>query len=376
MAAWRIVVHALDRTGPPMLARSLLRWAVENRPGDSFDVIAFRGGELIDSMVELAPVHVVLDPSEAWSASDPSQARTDALRRRLARLRPADATLLVSVAAGQVVPMLADGGPIVVWSVEQGEDLHWIDEPLGLVERARRWIAGSDGTARDLREKLPRGAHVVKCVEFIERPEPLPASTIANCRAALDVDRDDLLVLGAGIGTSRKGVDLFAEVAGAARRRGLERTRFGWLGGERDDLYWRVRHETERLGVDVRWFGSVTDVDPWLAAADVFVQSARLDSFPLICLHAAVAGTPVVSFAGVGGTEEMFGDAFLGCPYPDVPGIVELIEQLRDHARRHRVGDAQRNAVTGRFTSDVAASAVMAELDAVVASPTPTGASL
>jgi glycosyltransferase involved in cell wall biosynthesis len=35
---------------------------------------------------------------------------------------------------------------------------------------------------------------------------------------------------------------------------------------------------------------------PWLAAADVMLHPARLDAFPLVCLHAAFAGTPTIRF--------------------------------------------------------------------------------
>ena len=66
---------------------------------------------------------------------------------------------------------------------------------------------------------------------------------------------------------------------------------------------------------------SVPDLTPWLAAADVFLHPARLDAFPLVCLHASLAGTPVVTFRGVGGTDEMFGDDAAGPGYPDVEAM-------------------------------------------------------
>lgn len=364
MSRWRLLLHALDRTGPPMLARSFLRWATAHRSDDGFDVVAFRGGEMLDSFVELAPVLVVLDPREAWDAHDPPSDRLAALRRRCSTLPPVDATLLVSVASAQALPILRDAGPTVVWSVEQGEDLHWLDEPVGLLSRDRSWLAGSDGTMRELAYRLPPCTTITRCDEFIELPPAMSEQLISNCRHALGGAEDRVLVLGAGIGTPRKGVDIFLEVALAARRRHLDHLRFTWLGGEQDPFLWRVRSEADRLGLDtLRWFGNVTDVDRWLAAGDVLLQAARLDSFPLICLHAASVGTPVISFAGVGGTEEMFGDAFVGRRYPDVQGIVDLLEELSDPQERHRRGAAQRHAVTSRFISDVAAPKVMEAME-------------
>lgn len=365
MTRWRIVVHALDRTGPPMLARSFLRWTLLHRPDDSLDVVAFRGGELVDSFVELAPVRVLLDPSESWDPARPPDGRIAQIRRRIGSLPRVDASLLVSVAAAQALPLLDDDEPVVTWSVEQGDDLHWIDDAAGLVERTSRWLAGSTGTERELRARLPPGTPIGLRAEFIERPRPMTTEMVANCRTALGAGDDDLLVVGAGIGTSRKGVDLFLEVALAAERRGLDHLHFAWLGGERDDLHWRVRDETARLGVRaVRWFGSVTDVDPWLAAADVFLHTARLDSFPLVCAHAAAVSTPVVAFRGTGGTEDMLGPAFVGAPYPDVEGLVDALEHLGDPGARRSLGQRQHDIVSRSYMSDVAAPAILAELAA------------
>lgn len=364
MAHWRLVVHALDRTGPPMLALSFLRWARNHRPEASFDLVAFRGGDLVDSMVELVPVHVVLDPSEMWDHDNPPHHRVCELRERLARLPEPDATLLVSVSSCQVLPLLQDDRPVVVWSVEQGEDLHWLDAPLGLVDRARRWLAGPGGTADALGDRLPMHTQITVCDEFIEPPQSLSPDLVANCRIAQGVGDDDVLVIGAGIGTARKGIDIFMEVAAAAHRRGLDRVYFSWLGGESDELHWRVRAESRRLQLNrLRWFGTVTDVDRWLAAADIFLHTARLDAFPLVCLHAAAVGTPVVSFKGAGGTEEMFGDTFLGRRYPDVDGTVDVLEQLTNPSDRARCGKRQQHVVSARFTSAHAAPAVMAELE-------------
>ena len=155
MARWRVVVHALDRTGPPVLARTFLRWLAAERPDDDVDVVAVRGGALLGDMVHLADVHVVLDPGRpgtrtTWTRSGSGNSPTDC-----ATLEPPDATLLVSVAGGQVLPLLADMGPVVTWVVEQGEDLHWLDTPLGLRERTTRWLAGSESSRAELHHRLP-----------------------------------------------------------------------------------------------------------------------------------------------------------------------------------------------------------------------------
>jgi glycosyltransferase involved in cell wall biosynthesis len=366
MRHWRIVVHALDRTGPPMLARAFLRWLHAHHPEHHIDVVAFRGGELLADLLDLAPVRVVLDPEEPWDWTEPDPARVARLAARLAGLPAADATLLVSVAAAQALPFLDPerSGAMVTWSVEQGEDLHHAADG-----HTDRWLAGSRGTHDELVARLPGNTPVWMAPEFVEWPEPPQPHVREHCRAALGVIGDELLVVGAGIATMRKAPDLFLEVALAHQR--CERPvpmRFVWLGGDRDAFFHAVRAESQRLGLDdVRFFGSVVDVVPFLAAADVVLHPARLDSFPLVCLHAAGVGTPVVAFSGVGGVPDMLGDAFCGAPFPDVAALHRSLLELADGSRRAQVGAAQRASVLHRYTADVGSPVVLAELEAAVA---------
>ena len=353
---WRIAVHALDRTGPPMLARSVLVWMTEHHPEVAVEVVAFRGGELLDDFVRLVPTHVLLDPSEPLDHAAPSPRRVEAVLRRCEGLGRVDATLLVSVAAGQCLPYLPDcGTPVLAWAVEQGEDLHWIDGPLQLRNRVTRWLAGSFGTLDEL-EELGLGAGTEVVPEFIGSTQ-VGDATVRNCRSALGVRPGNALVMGGGIATLRKGPDLFVEVASACRRRGASGLDFVWLGGERDPLFGLLVEEVERLGLEnVRLMGSVVDIDPWVAAADVFLHPARLDAFPLVCLHAAAAGTPVVGFSGAGGLPEMFGDSFLGAPFPDVAGLAARLIELAEDARRSAaLGAAQQSVVRSRHVADRAA---------------------
>lgn len=360
--SWRIVLHALDRTGPPMLALSFLRWISEQRPADRVAVVAFRGGELVDRFVAFGPTIVLLDPGEPWDVHGVVAERAVALQHRAALAGPADVTLLVSVAGAQALRYLpSDGGPVVTWVVEQGADLHWIDDPTGVVAATTRWIAGSAGTADALADRLPAGTPITVCREFVD--EPVVSADLVHFRSSLGVEPDGRLVVGAGIGTARKGVDLFVEVALAARRRGST-ARFAWLGGEHDALYWRARDESRRVGLDdLRWVGTVGDVAPWIAAADVFLHTARLDAFPLVCLTAALVGTPTVAFAGAGGLEEMFGPAFVGARYPDVTALAALVDEVGEQPAAARFAAGQRDAVATRFVTGAAAPAL---LDAVL----------
>lgn len=360
----RLLLHAMDRTGPPMLALSFVEWLADRHPGIGLEVVALRGGPLIDRFVRLGPVHVLLDPREAWDNAAPAADRARVAARRAAA-GPADAMLAVSVAAGQVLPFLPRPlPPLVTWSVERGLDLGLVDAPVGLVDATDRWAAGSEGTRRELSERLG-GADVHLVPEFVTDPTAPDPATVAACRATLG-GGGGLVVVGAGIATRRKAPDLFVEVSLALRRR-VPGDHFTWIGGERDDLFHTVCAEVERLGLtDTRLIGDVEDVVPWFAAADLLVHTARLDAFPLVCLHAALAGTPVVGFAGVAALEEMFGPSAAVVPYPDVAALAGLVDSLRDERSRAALADAQGAHVRQRFTSEVGGPALLAQVEALL----------
>ena len=144
-------------------------------------------------------------------------------------------------------------------------------------------------------------------------------------------------------------------------------------------------------GLEIAWFASPAEANAMIADADIawvdmqptsltaeairhgerlkWVSTiyAGLDAFPLVCLHAASMGVPVVAFAGNGGVEAMFGDAFMGAPYPDMVALTRVLDRLDDAADRARVGVAQRAIVEARWSSAVAAPRLHDHLVAAVA---------
>ena len=107
---------------------------------------------------------------------------------------------------------------------------------------------------------------------------------------------------------------------------------------------------------------SVPDLTPYLAAADVFLHPARRDAFPLVCLHAALAGTAVVAFEGGGGMSEMFGPTACLWPYPDLVSMVEAVHDLATTDAGHELGARQGDYARQRFTTGAAAPLVYEHL--------------
>jgi glycosyltransferase involved in cell wall biosynthesis len=360
----RVIVHALDRTGPPMLAAAVVRWMAEHRPDATVEVLAFRGGPLADELRPDAGVQVVLDHHEPWDPRDATSERRAALRRGLAGLEPAKVNLLVSVAAGQVLPLLPPVvGPVVTWSVELGEDLHWLDEPVELLERTDRWLAGSVATRVELSSRLGPDVDIALADEFVVDPVACSVEEIVTARRETGASDGELLVLGAGIGTHRKGLDLFIEVAVLHALRGGRPARFTWIGGTDDPLPTLVAADLERPELaHVSLLPPVPDLDRYLAAADVFLHTARLDAFPLVCVSAAAAATPVVTFSDAGGIAEMLGPDLVGAPFPAVDALADAVAGLGVDERRAEVGAAHR-ARASRYLASAAVPRLLALLD-------------
>lgn len=361
----RILLHALDRTGPPMLALTFGRWIARTHPDHRIEWVSFRGGALLDDALELGRATVLIDPEAAWDHTSPRADDVRVVRQRARSVAPADVMLAVSVAAGQVLPHLPPPSPpLVTWSVERGEDLHWIDGPLELRTRTTTWLAGAPGVQRELSDLLGPDVEIPLCSEFVEDVH-IDAEGVERRRAMLDAPAPPgLLVAGAGIATVRKAPDLFIELALGSMRRHGPIDQFVWFGGQDDPMFASMLAEARRLGLDhVRFMGNVVDIAPWLAAPDVFAHPARLDAFPLVALHAALGGTPVVGFSDSGGLSEMFGEHLLGGGYPDVPAMLDALDELRDPDARVRCAAQQRASIVDQHTPDAAAPLLLERLE-------------
>ncbi|MGI8936845.1 MAG: glycosyltransferase family 4 protein [Iamia sp.] len=341
------VLHSAERTGPPLLALQLLQWLRRTHPGWRTSTL------FLDAAGELEPDFAALGPTLMAGRLAPfgmgrrrrravaNAAAHAVLRRRLRAWGPIDVAHVHCAGSLRVLPGLPTRTVLGhLHELSVGLDLH-----LGPVARryaadATRYVAVSDGVAEEFlsRVAVPPG-RVERRHGFVDRSR-LPTGPAD--RPARGLAADDLVVLSSGVRHWRKAPELFVRIARAAAERAPDVPwRFVWVGGQDAS---RLEDLVRQAGLDhlVRLLPHQSDPMGWLVAADIFLLPAREDAFPLVCVEAAAAGLPIVTFDN-GGAAELVRMAGCGAvsPFPDVDDAADqLIDLARDPARRAALGRA------------------------------------
>ncbi len=334
------VLHAAERTGPPLLALRFLRWLREQRPSWQLSTLFLDAdGPLLDDFAELGPAlfEPPVDRDEQrlpWLANGIRERR---LSRTLTRLGPLDAAHVHCAGSMRAVPMLPRA-PVLchVHELSVGQDFHLGKVAAAQLPRATRYVAVSDAVRDELLGRFDIDPSLVErqwgFVDAESLPEPGPFP--------LPLPSGSIVVVGSGVRHWRKGPELFVRVAQRTRQlHPQHHWEFVWIGGS--DVG-GLEHRMGDAGPDAHVHFVEHQAEPlrWIGAADVFLLSAREDAFPLVCVEAAALGRPIVSFDS-GGTPELIRAAQCGAVvgFPDVDGVADALAGLAaDPARRERMG--------------------------------------
>lgn len=379
--------HAADRTGPSTYLLHLLRWLRAHRPDVDVDVVLLSGGPLLEELRALAPVAVfpplaptvpaperrlmddgVLDEPTWWR-----EQRARALQDLVRPYADHRAVYVTCAPAIELVRALPPGRRAVLSHVHEleiglehrlaPEDrdalLHGSTRLLSVASAVTALLVGRYGVDPATIEVHREVVDVEPAVEAAGRVE----RSVARRERGLPPNGP---VVGAcGTIEYRKGTDLFLRLAWQLRRAGPGTATFVWVGGD-DEAVARARERAEALGVDdvVRFVGPQSDPASWFALMDVLVVPSREDTYPLVCIEAAAAGTPAVAF-DTGGIPELLRE---GCgevvPYPDVEAMAASVQGLLDDpARRRAMGERGRELVRERHDVGVVAPGLWSSIE-------------
>jgi glycosyltransferase involved in cell wall biosynthesis len=198
---------------------------------------------------------------------------------------------------------------------------------------ATRWTevivcAGHDEAALGQAQRVRARYAVVRNGVDLDRFRPAGEEARAAGRASLGIDPQVPLAVCIGRVTRQKGQDLLLAA-------------WPWVRAYRPDAELCLVGDGDLLPVlrarspaGVGFFGSVHDVRPWYAAADVVVLPSRWEGMSLALLEALVSGRPVVATAVAGLAEAMPDGAGELVPPSDPAALaVAILRRLDDPAR-------------------------------------------
>jgi glycosyltransferase involved in cell wall biosynthesis len=270
------------------------------------------------------------------------------------------------------VNSVASGGFFDLWDKDDTPIISYINELFNVIE-----LFGDN-----IQKVVERSALVVGCSKrvcsalrfgygvpenrlrlvysFLDSQAGVPAPTSesrAATRRKFGVDADDVyVVMACGVVHWRKSPDKFVELAAQVRVRTERPLKFIWLGDGEDIP--QCLAMARKLGVaDIMLFpGHSEDVARDLHAADAFVLTSEEDPFPLVCMHGALAGAPVICFERAGGMPEFSGQgAGTAVPFGDIPAMAAAVARYGDDASLRRAhGERARALALAKHTVDYA----------------------
>ena len=368
--------HEATRTGAPFILLHLLRWLKEHSDF-TWEVVFKDGGELLPEFEALSPVTVWRRPAtrlqrleeriqrRVGTVPDPWKGRR--ARRLTSQLTQQGADLVYSntVANGPLLRALEGlKCPVICHAHELEFTINVFvgREDFALShERTDHYIAASRAVKENLVTNHATPADKIDVVHEFVPTQLMDAQRIAQARQAmrreLGIAPDAPIVMGAGTLDWRKGSDLWVQVAAQVARHGAP-AHFVWAGGHLQITFDQLQHDIAQLGLRsrVHLLGQRSDALNCFAAADVFAMTSREDPYPLVNLEAASVGTPIVCFAGAGGTPEFVEeDCGFVVPYLDTGAMaVRVTELLQTPQLRRQMGARAAQKVIERH--DVAAS--------------------
>ena len=219
------------------------------------------------------------------------------------------------------------------------------ERELFAAARLRAVICNSEMVRGEIASRFgtdPAKLVLIRNAVDVERFHPELEGEVGDAvRQQLGIPRAAQLLVHVGSGFERKGVRFLLEAVARAR------TRPWAIVAGRDKHAAHYAALARRLGIAarVRFVGGVSDVRPYLAAADAFALATLYDPQPNAVLEAMASGLPILTTPRCGAAELLReGESGYIRDALDVPGLAEAIERLEPPACRV-LGEVARAAV-------------------------------
>ncbi len=374
------VLHAAELSGPPIFALQFVRWLAATDPSWRFSTLFLdAGGPMEAPFDELGRV-VVADGRTPHATGRGRARRSRAarlhrnLRAELAADGPIDLVHVHCAGSFKVVPALPPAAILGhLHELSVGQDLHLGPLARAHLTSADRYVAVSEGVRQEFLRRFPVDSDLVERQWGFVDPARLAHATEAADSAREAYPPGSFVVASSGVRHWRKAPELFVRTAQRSRQLAPDVPwHFVWIGGEDNG---GLEALVEQAGLEdlVAFLPHQPDPLAMIGAADAFVLPAREDAFPLVCVEAAGAGIPIVTFEN-GGAAELVRAADCGeiAPYLDIDGMARrLVALAADADRRRELGEAGRRFAAEHLLIDQAGPLLAAALDRTLASVGP-----
>lgn len=307
-----VVVHDLHRNGAQIHSLHLVA-IFKERFGFDVLTIACGDGPLLENFETYGKVLLFKKES----------APLEGLSEAFSKLRAEgfDRAIVNSSAGGWIVPALAGAGIECVGLVHELPEIiramHLEDGLKALDEHARHVVFASeivrDRTAEEILEHpwshslvQPQGLYRAESILLPEDKE----QAARDLRFQMGLPEDALIVVGAGFGDHRKGVDIFCEWAIASARID-PRLNFIWIGELSPEMTTACHSALANAGDvagNMHLVGFQHDVGAYYKAACAYALSSREDPYPSTVLEALACGAPGFIVEGTTGLQALLGN--------------------------------------------------------------------
>lgn len=379
--------HGAERTGPPIYLLRILE-GLRTHPEIEPSVVLLEGGPLLEQISDLAPTSVVEPPRltgarraaaaglSRLGATGPAAGLVD--RGSAAAGPPADVVVVNTAGSIKALPALGAPPRRLVSHVHElatGLD-YWLDPELRrqvLEDSHEIWVvadAVGDHLVTDLGAdpaKLRTHRGVLPSDAF----DPIDPGERHRRRAELGIGDDGVLVGASGTLDWRKAPDLFVEVAARAIRASEPPLHLVWIGGDPSTPWGQLltrRARAAGIADRVHLVPETDRPDRWFGALDLFVLPSREDAYPLVCMEAAAAGVPLVTFDSGGAGELIRDGGGTVVAYPDVGALAAAIVRYAHDPDLRASASAEALAAARRHTIEAALPAMIADLQRISAS--------
>ena len=347
-----VVSHEASATGAPILALNICKELSER---SNVALILLKGGELVESFEVYTVGILVADKSPVFG----KQLEIE-LKRMCQGTLPNYAIINSVVSASTIQPIRSLGIPVITLIHEFSSYIR----PSRVINDVALWsnrlIFSSELTKEDIVNNNPQ----IKSIKAEVIPQgrcevPIKRRNISH-NLELDedasnyldeLDKNDILIVGAGEFQPRKGIDLFVAVASQIKQKKYSANiKFAWMGGGYNPIddfnvsIW-IKDQIMRSGLskDLKILNKSKDYTRLINRADIFLMTSRLDPLPNVAIDAMCASKPMFCFDKACGianllkNDKKLGDSLVVEYLNTVEMAEKVIDIIRDKEKMNSI---------------------------------------